>query len=179
MYASFKFDTNHRSHSDSKFVYANSKLDASPQITNHILIQNSCNAIPNLIQVTNSNEKLARGLGHNVRSSNTQPGGGGGGGVQDSSVDRLGTGGAAGEFSSPGSTFCADSYLGIRSTPMLPQLQVKDPGHSAKSVDDRLQLNTPLTCVALHKVTRCMVVWCTQNVPRRQQFHVAPAMPAL
>ena len=30
-------------------------------------------------------------------------------------------GGAAGEFSSPGSTFCADSYFGIRSTPVLPQ----------------------------------------------------------
>ena len=29
--------------------------------------------------------------------------------------------GAAGEFSSQGSTFCADSYFGIRSTPVLPQ----------------------------------------------------------
>ena len=29
--------------------------------------------------------------------------------------------GAAGEFSSPGSTFCADSNVGIRSTPVLPQ----------------------------------------------------------
>ena len=29
--------------------------------------------------------------------------------------------GAAGEFSSPGSTFCADSYFGIRSTPLLLQ----------------------------------------------------------
>ena len=29
--------------------------------------------------------------------------------------------GAAGEFSSPGSTFCADSYFGIRSIPVLPQ----------------------------------------------------------
>ena len=29
--------------------------------------------------------------------------------------------GAAGEFSSPGSTICADSYFGIRSTPVLPQ----------------------------------------------------------
>ena len=29
--------------------------------------------------------------------------------------------GAAGEFSSPGSTFCADSYFGIRSTLVLPQ----------------------------------------------------------
>ena len=27
--------------------------------------------------------------------------------------------GAAVEFSSPGSTFCADSYFGIRSTPVL------------------------------------------------------------
>ena len=40
---------------------------------------------------------------------------------------------AAGEYSSPGSTFCADSYYGIRSTPVLPEQHVKDPGHSAKS----------------------------------------------
>ena len=46
--------------------------------------------------------------------------------------------GAAGEFSSPGSTFCADSYFGIRSTPVLPQQHVKDPGHSAKSAGGRL-----------------------------------------
>ena len=56
--------------------------------------------------------------------------------------------GAAGEFSSPGSTFCADSYFSIRSTPVLPQLHVKDPGHSAKSAGGRLQLNThtPYVC---------------------------------
>ena len=56
--------------------------------------------------------------------------------------------GAMGEFSSPGSTFSADSYLGIRSTPVLPQLHVKDPGHSAKSAGGRLQLNmhTPYIC---------------------------------
>ena len=67
---------------------------------------------------------------------------------------------AAGEFSSPGSTFCADSYFGIRSTPVLPQQHVKDPGHSAKSADGRLQLNThaPYVYVALHEVTWCMVV---------------------
>ena len=29
--------------------------------------------------------------------------------------------GAAGESSSPGSTFCADFYFGICSTPVLPQ----------------------------------------------------------
>ena len=42
----------------------------------------------------------------------------------DSSVVRapdLWLKGAAAEFSSPGSTFCADSYLGIHSTPVLPQ----------------------------------------------------------
>ena len=50
--------------------------------------------------------------------------------------------GSAGEFSSPGSTFCADSYFSIRSTPVLPQWHVKDSGHSAKSADSRLQLNT-------------------------------------
>ena len=50
--------------------------------------------------------------------------------------------GAAGEFSSPGLTFCADPYFGIRSTPVLPQQHVKDPGHSAKSAGGGLQLNT-------------------------------------
>ena len=51
-------------------------------------------------------------------------------------------------------------------------------GHSAKSAGGRLQLNThtPYVCgFALSDV----VVWCTQNAPRWQQFHVAPAMPAL
>ena len=32
-----------------------------------------------------------------------------------------------------------------------------------------------LTYVALHEVTWCMIVWCTSNVRRWQQFHVAPA----
>ena len=50
--------------------------------------------------------------------------------------------GAAGEFSSPGSIFCADSCFVIRSTPVLPLLHVKDPGHSAKGAGGRLQLNT-------------------------------------
>ena len=56
--------------------------------------------------------------------------------------------GVAGEFSSPGSTFCADSYFSIRSTPVLPQKHIKDPGHSAKSAGGRLQLNThtPYIC---------------------------------
>ena len=49
---------------------------------------------------------------------------------------------AAGEFSSPGSTFCADSHIGIRSTLVLPQWYVKDPDHFARSAGGRLQLNT-------------------------------------
>ena len=48
--------------------------------------------------------------------------------------------GEAGEFSSPGSAFCAGAYFG--SIPMLPQKHVNDPGHSAKSAGGRLQLNT-------------------------------------
>ena len=56
--------------------------------------------------------------------------------------------GAAEEFSSLGLTFCADSYFGIRSTPVLLQKHVKDPGHSAKRAGGRLQLNThtPYVC---------------------------------
>ena len=41
--------------------------------------------------------------------------------------------GAREKFSSPGSTFCANSYFGIRSTPVLPQQHVKDAGHSAEN----------------------------------------------
>ena len=40
--------------------------------------------------------------------------------------------GVAGEISSPGSTFCADSCFGIHSTPVLLQWHIKLPGHSAK-----------------------------------------------
>ena len=50
--------------------------------------------------------------------------------------------GAAGDFSSPELTLCADSYS-VRSTPVLPQWHVKDPGHSAKSAGGRLHLHTP------------------------------------
>ena len=56
--------------------------------------------------------------------------------------------GAAGEFSSPGSTLCADSYFSIRSTPGLRQQYVKDPDHSAKRVGDMV--------TAEHTCTLCM-----------------------
>ena len=39
---------------------------------------------------------------------------------------------AAGEFSSPEFTFCAD-FFSVCPTTVLPQWHVKDPGHSAKS----------------------------------------------
>ena len=42
--------------------------------------------------------------------------------------------GVAGEFSSPGSTFCADSYF------LLPEQHVNDPCHSTKCAGGRLQL---------------------------------------
>ena len=55
--------------------------------------------------------------------------------------------GVAGEFSSPESTLCADSYSVSVPPPVLPQWHIKDPGHSAKSASGRLHLNThtPLT----------------------------------
>ena len=46
--------------------------------------------------------------------------------------------GVAGEFSSPGSTFCADSYFSISSISMLSQQDIKDPSHSYKSAGGRL-----------------------------------------
>ena len=66
-------------------------------------------------------------------------------------IERLGVrihAGTVGESSSPGSTFCADSYFSVRSIPVLPQQHIKDPGHSAKSAGGMLQLNmhTPYVC---------------------------------
>ena len=54
---------------------------------------------------------------------------------------------AAGEFSSPESTLCADSYSVFVPPSLLPQWHVKDPGHSSNSASGRLNLNThaPLT----------------------------------
>ena len=50
---------------------------------------------------------------------------------------------------------------------------------SGKRAGGWLQLNThaPYVCeFAWSDVIWCMVVWCTQNAPRWQQFRVAPAM---
>jgi len=58
-----------------------------------------------------------------------------------------------GEFSSPWSNFCTDSYFSICSVLfqyVLLQHHVKDPGYSAKSADDKLQLNTHALCVYIY-----------------------------
>ena len=54
--------------------------------------------------------------------------------------------GAAVDFPSLELTLCVDLF-GVRSTPVLSQWHVKDPGHSAKCTGGRLHLNTytPLT----------------------------------
>ena len=52
------------------------------------------------------------------------------------------------------------------------------PAEGRSNLSEELSLVINLY-VALHEMTWCMFVWCTQNALRRQQFHVAPAMPAL
>ena len=54
--------------------------------------------------------------------------------------------GTAGEFSTPGSTFCADSFR-YPFHPRVTAVARKDLGHSAKSAGGRLQLNTHTPCV--------------------------------
>ena len=75
---------------------------------------------------------------------------------------------AAGEFSSPESTFCADSYFGIRSPLVLLQYHIKDFGHSAKSAGGRLQLNTHAAYLSQcgFEQGHCKLHGCTQNLRR-------------
>ena len=65
----------------------------------------------------------------------------------------------AAEFSSPGSTFCTDSYSGVRSTPVLPQQHVKDPGHSAKSAGGRFQTKPHTRALVSAKHTCTLPMW--------------------
>ena len=60
---------------------------------------------------------------------------------------------------------------------MIFYAHMKDPGHSATRAGGRLQLNTHAPYVCGDLVHGCMVY--TELAPRRQQFHAAPAMPAL
>ena len=88
--------------------------------------------------------------------------------------------GAAGECSFPGPTYRADSYIGIRSITVLPRSTQKIPVILPKVQEagySYIRMN--LAYVALHELTCCMIVWCTQNPPTWHQFHVAQAMPTL
>ena len=70
--------------------------------------------------------------------------------------------GAAGEFSFPGSTFCADLFQ----YPFYPRVTAvahKRPRSFCQK--HRWQVTAKHAYVALHEVTRCMVVWCIQNAP--------------
>ena len=89
--------------------------------------------------------------------------------------------GAVGEFSSPWSTFCADFYFGIFRPRVTAVARLRSPVILPKCAGGRLQLNThtPYVCgsAGSDMVHGCMVF--TELAPRRLQFHVAPAMPAL
>ena len=82
--------------------------------------------------------------------------------------------GAAGEFSSPESTFRASEfYFGVSVFQTRVTATVRKRSRSfcqnSVSAGSGLQLNTHASYVfgfALNVVTWCMVVWCTQNVLR-------------
>ena len=56
--------------------------------------------------------------------------------------------GVVGEFSSPGSTFCALILVCFMPVLLQQHVKLKDPSHSAKSAGGKLQLNThtPYIC---------------------------------
>ena len=61
----------------------------------------------------------------------------------------------AGEFSSPESAFCVDSYFGVRSTAVLPQWHVKDTVILPKvQIAGYSSTHMHHTYVALHEVKR-------------------------
>ena len=67
--------------------------------------------------------------------------------TRDRTVASSNPAGAAGEFFSSRVSSVCWLLFGVRSTPVLPQWHVKDPGHSVKSAGGRLHSNThtPLT----------------------------------
>ena len=75
--------------------------------------------------------------------------------------------GAAGEFSSPGSTFCADSFR----YPFHPRVTAVARKRSRSfcqkcSWQATAKHAYTVTYVALHEVTWSIVVWCTQDLRR-------------
>ena len=90
--------------------------------------------------------------------------------------------GAPGEFSSQGSTFCADSYFGIRSLPRVTAVACKRRRSFCQTCRWQVTAKHAYTlrmwlCMEYDMEYGCMVY--TELAPRWQQFHVAPAMPAL
>ena len=77
---------------------------------------------------------------------------------------------------SGGLTLCADSLFGVRSNPMLPQWHVKHPGHSFKSADGRLHLNThtPLTQRSRSGVTMSLSRHSVGTYPETSSHETCP-----
>ena len=80
--------------------------------------------------------------------------------------------GAVREFSSPGSAFCADVFNYPFHTRVTAVARKRSRSFCQSAVGG-LQLTRTHPTFAWSDVLWCMVVWCTQNVPRRQQFHLA------
>ena len=87
--------------------------------------------------------------------------------------------GAAREKHSPGSAFCAD-YAAVSIPPHVTTVACKKPSSSAKSVVDRLQLNSRASYVCGFEKQSCKLVHdcmvCTELALRQQQLQVAPAV---
>ena len=88
--------------------------------------------------------------------------------------------GAAGEFSSPGSAFCDDSYFGIRSAQSYRSSTLKIPIILSKKQVAVSAKHTYTLHMWLWLKWHCKLVhgWMvyTELAPRRQQFQVAPAV---
>ena len=76
--------------------------------------------------------------------------------TRDRKVASSNPGRIGGRIFFPRVNFVCWLLFGVRSTPVLPQWHVKDPGHSAKSAGGRLHLNThtPLTQRSRSGLTR-------------------------
>ena len=97
-------------------------------------------------------------------------------------IERSQVRGATREKLSPGSAFCAD-YAAVSIPPHVTTVACKKNSSSAKSVVDRLQLNSHASYVFGFEKQSCKLVHdcmvCTELALRQQQLHVAPAMEQL
>ena len=97
-------------------------------------------------------------------------------------IERSQVRGATREKLSPGSAFCAD-YAAVSIPPHVTTVACKKNSSSAKSVVDRLQLNSHASYVFGFEKQSCKLVHdcmvCTELALRQQQLHVAPTMEQL